>query len=138
MICAFEDCAGALRSDNRSGYCTDHRHRAAKRIERARDYYRRRYWADREPAPICKIEGCGRRLSRGDISRLCLEHIRGERSTCKMRNCEAKINRGNLIGYCRPHRKMGIGERDRLYLESLPESTRDWVLESRRLAGSPY
>jgi HNH endonuclease len=76
--CAADGCGRGLHSDNRTGYCRQHRGLGLPEQEKARriEMQQRRRAAQRlaDPRPVCAAEGCSRQLKRDNACGYCQTH----------------------------------------------------------------
>lgn len=129
----MEGCGKVLRSDNTTGYCTQHR----KQSLAYREWHRTAVEAVREERRPCGAEGCDRSITRQNTTGYCREHgsatSRVPTQYCAAEGCEKALRSHNQSGYCAGHHKQSptYQEADLIYREA----ERERIAEQRRMCG---
>ena len=109
--CAFADCGGRLRSDNRTGFCVTHAKRSPLVLAARASYFaklREQTGLRPDERPFCSVDDCQKRLRSDNSTGRCREHayLPRDMPTCAVGGCEKKLIASNRIGRCIEHRAL--------------------------------
>jgi 5-methylcytosine-specific restriction endonuclease McrA len=112
--CALDGCQKALRSDNRSGYCTPHGHFSPAAMAKHAERQAVRYAANREQINLDR-------------------RVKG-RQMCALDGCTVTLRADNRSGYCAAHARLSPAARGRVAVWKKANLGRVLELNSRRRA----
>ncbi len=130
---ACTTCGVALRSDNVSGYCRNHKHlKRGTCLECGGPcQHRTSYCFDctllrrKRPLGGCQMPGCGKPLSEHTVTGFCREHC-FQAKKCAYEGCTARMSSWNVTDYCQEHYSYGRKLND-------PRAKNPWVWSTMKI-----